>query len=126
MQDNSTQNQLPLTVRHSSRNRKRSKRRAIYCKIHNCYLQSESPKYRTDLLGVKDTQTKKKLSEVLLFLSEESVSEDVRVAWIELFWCPQCEKRRWYHVMRKDSCSYRVTALSDSLCMEQEKKLPDR
>lgn len=67
------------------RNRKRSKRRAIFCPTHKCYLDSVSQKYPLSVIN-----------------SDES--------WLEEFWCEQCQKSQWYRTQKKDY-GYEISAV---------------
>lgn len=125
MQDKSTQNHLSTTKR-SGRNRKRSKRRSIFCPTHSCYLESESPKYRLSDLEAQNNHDKERLAEFLLSLSETQNSENIQATWVEAFWCPQCEKKRWYHITETGLRCYDVAVLSDSFCVHLENNLENR
>lgn len=75
-------------------NRKRSKRRAIYCPIHSCYLDSVSRKYKVTSDSSK--------------LKNTCVSVPIKEEWLEAFWCPQCQKKNWYYVRQLDDGTYDV------------------
>ncbi|MGK7888579.1 MAG: hypothetical protein AB4042_04545 [Leptolyngbyaceae cyanobacterium] len=83
-----------------TRNRKRSKRRAIYCPLHGCYLDSVSQKYR--LFADQATQLQERgmgrRQSLLLVASRTTVS--LPNEWLEAFWCPLCHETTWYHVQR--------------------------
>lgn len=91
--------------RRCDQNRKRSKRRAIYCPIHECYLHSVS---RKQLLFAPGSQPQTKpydsceyQQNILMLLATETtvLLED---EWLEAFWCNQCQETKWYHVKRGD------------------------
>lgn len=80
--------------RRCDRNRKRSKRRAIYCPIHQCYLQSVSRKFPLLALHQDDR------SDPVQMITEAIAS--VKEEWLEAFWCEECQESRWYHVKHKN------------------------
>lgn len=84
------------------RNRKRSKRRAIYCPIHKCYLESVSPKYSlyADQAGQLQQRGVSRRDALMLVASKTAVS--LNGEWLEAFWCPICQEKQWYHVRRRD------------------------
>jgi hypothetical protein len=91
------------------RNRKRSKRRAIYCPIHGCYLDSVSLKHslfadRAEQLQQRGTSRKNAL---LLVASRTTVS--LQGEWLEAFWCQECQASHWYHVRKTDRNNYEVS-----------------
>lgn len=123
MQDKSTQNKSSSAPKRSVRNRKRSKRRSIFCEIHNCYLESESPKYKLSNLAAKNEKEKEKLNEFLLSLSEGQHTENIQATWVEAFWCPQCKETRWYHITETALRCYNATMLSNSFCTHLESSI---
>jgi len=89
-----------------ARNRKRSKRRAIYCPTHACYLDSVSQKYRlyADRASQLQARGVGRLQSLLLVANQSTVPLDGE--WLEAFWCPICEDTTWYHVTKEgDKCS---------------------
>ncbi len=92
-----------------ARNRKRSKRRAIHCPTHACYLNSVSQKYRLyadrpDQLQDRGVSRKQSL---LLVASQTTVPLDGE--WLEAFWCPMCDATTWYHVTKTGDRTYGLT-----------------
>lgn len=89
--------------RRCDRNRNRSKRRAIYCPVHGCYMDSTSRKY--SLFADQPEQLRqrgmKRLSALLVIKSYTAVP--ILGEWLEEFWCPDCQERRWYHVRKYDN-----------------------
>lgn len=106
-------------TRRCDRNRNRSKRRAIYCPAHGCYLDSTSKKYT--LFADKPEQLRergmKRLSALMLIKSCTAVS--LSGEWLEEFWCPQCQKKSWYHVRKFDrpqrQCGYELLPAPEAL-----------
>jgi hypothetical protein len=97
------------------RNRKRSKRRAIYCPIHGCYLDSVSQKY--PLFASKPEHLKQRgLSHknALLLMANRAVVS-LEGEWLEAFWCRDCQATTWYHVRKLDLSQYEVLPASEGL-----------
>lgn len=90
-------------VRRCDRNRKRSKRRAIYCPVHECYMDSTSRKY--PLFADKPEQLQqrgmKRLSALLVVQTYTAVP--LTGEWLEAFWCADCQATTWYHIRRYDN-----------------------
>ena len=105
--------------RRCDRNRKRSKRRAIYCPQHGCYLDSVSQKYpiyadRPEHLREKG-MTKKKATLVLASRTTVRVEE-----WIEAFWCKECEAVEWYRVQKNSDKTYELSLVPSELWQRVE------
>ena len=92
--------------RRCDRNRKRSKRRAIYCPTHNCHLDSASQKH--SLYADKAGQLQER--GLSLKRSQLAISCHGTVPlsgeWLEAFWCGHCEETKWYHVRKLESGGY--------------------
>ncbi|MBE9010419.1 hypothetical protein IQ250_09400 [Pseudanabaenaceae cyanobacterium LEGE 13415] len=91
------------------RNRKRSKRRSIYCPKHGCYLDSVSQKFplyadRAEQLQERGTSRRHAL---LLVASQTTVQ--LTGEWLEAFWCDECQTREWYHVQKLDHNRYEIS-----------------
>jgi hypothetical protein len=95
--------------RRCDRNRKRSKRRAIYCPVHQCYLDSVSRKY--PLFAHTPGQLRER------GLGRQSASLVVATygtiplpdEWLEEFWCQECQATNWYHVRRQGGGVYSIS-----------------
>ena len=90
------------------RNRKRSKRRGIYCPEHGCYLDSMSPKQklyadRPEQLRQRGMSHKK----ASLLIGQET-AVPLANEWLEAFWCECCQETKWYHVCKKEDGEYSV------------------
>nr|WP_199290899.1 MULTISPECIES: hypothetical protein [unclassified Anabaena] len=85
------------------RNRKRSKRRAIYCPIHNCYIDSVSQKYGlfTEQAGQLQKRGISRREAMILVNTKTTVS--LHGEWLEAFWCEECQETKWYHVYKHES-----------------------
>jgi hypothetical protein len=90
------------------RNRKRSKRRAIRCPIHGCYLDSGSQKYRlfADNAGQLQQRGVNRRSALMLMATKTTVS--IEGEWLESFWCEECQEVQWYHVRKVDERTYQI------------------
>jgi hypothetical protein len=95
--------------RRCDRNRKRSKRRAIYCPEHGCYLDSASKKYRLYAESAQDLTDRGvgRRTALLLFATATTVSLDGE--WLECFWCDQCQETTWYHVIKTGEREYTIS-----------------
>jgi hypothetical protein len=101
--------------RRCDRNRKRTKRRAIYCPIHGCYLESRSPKHLlfADKAGQLQQRGMSRKNALMIVASQTTVP--IAGEWLEAFWCEQCQQTKWYHVRRKGESEYKVCEAPDDL-----------
>ena len=85
-----------------NRNRNRSKRRAIFCPTHTCYLDSVSRKYSiyTDQAEQLQQRGVTRRNALLLVSSQTAVS--LTGEWLEAFWCKCCQTTAWYHVRKQN------------------------
>jgi hypothetical protein len=95
-------------MKRRDRNRKRSKRRAIYCPTHQCHLDSASPKYPlfADTAGQLQQRGLSAKRSRLVISSLGTVP--LQGEWLEAFWCDQCEETQWYHVSKVDDRNYTI------------------
>ncbi len=100
--------------RRCDRNRKRSKRRAIYCPVHECYLDSVSQKYPmfADRAGQLQQRGIGRQNALILVASKTAVP--LVGEWLEAFWCDQCRETKWYHVQKRTH-TYKVSVASMEL-----------
>jgi hypothetical protein len=94
--------------RRCDRNRNRSKRRAIYCPIHGCYLDSVSPKYPLFAERPGQLQQRGIPRRQALMLVAAKTAIPLGGEWLEAFWCQHCQEKKWYHV-RKHKSSYEIS-----------------
>ncbi|BAZ50489.1 hypothetical protein NIES4103_31050 [Nostoc sp. NIES-4103] len=87
----------------SRKHRRRSKRRAIYCSVHGCYLDSVSPKHKLYADTPEQLQQRgiKRQSALILIATKTAVALDNE--WLEAFWCDQCQQTKWYRVKKYPS-----------------------
>ncbi|MBD2343406.1 hypothetical protein [Anabaena subtropica] len=95
--------------RRCDRNRKRSKRRAIYCPIHSCYLESVSQKYSlfADKAGQLQQRGMNRRSALMLVNTQTAVP--ITGEWLEAFWCQECQQTKWYHVCKSQDRTYKIS-----------------
>jgi hypothetical protein len=109
--------------RRCERNRKRSKRRAIYCPIHGCYMDSVSQKhaiFTRDIERLRQKGISKRSAQFLLAYQNTVV---INGEWIEAFWCDQCQQTNWYHV-QKEERTYRLSVAPAHLWQQAIGVLP--
>ena len=94
--------------RRCDRNRNRSKRRAIYCPIHQCYLDSVSQKYPlfADKVGHLQERGLNHKRSRLAISTYGTVS--LPGEWLEAFWCDHCQETKWYHVSKVGEREYSI------------------
>lgn len=83
------------------RKRKHSKR-AIYCPMHKCSLESVSQKYPlyADCPEHLQQQGVRRRNAQILIATQGAVQ--LNGEWLEKFWCPKCQESKWYHVRKSD------------------------
>lgn len=103
-----------------ARNRKRSKRRAIYCPDHGCYLDSVSQKYRLFADQAHQLQERGvgKRQALLLVATQTTVS--LSHEWLEAFWCPFCHETTWYHVKDNGDRTFSISPAPATLWQQVE------
>ncbi|WNZ47621.1 hypothetical protein Q2T42_07225 [Leptolyngbya boryana CZ1] len=94
--------------RRCERNRNRSKRRAIYCPIHNRLLDSASAKYPLFADQAGQLQARGMGRKAALLLISNATTVSLQGEWIEAFWCQDCQTINWYHV-RKSERTYNLS-----------------
>ncbi|RDH48654.1 hypothetical protein [Fischerella thermalis] len=100
--------------RRCDRNRKRSKRRAIYCPIHGCYLDSVSQKYPLFADRPGQLQQRGIGRQTALLLVANKTAVPLEGEWLEAFWCDQCQQTKWYHLKKRERI-YEVFVASPEL-----------
>ncbi len=88
------------------RNRKRSKRRAIFCPIDHHYLDSASAKYTLFADNSKQLQQRGVSRKAALLLMSNKTTVALDGEWVEAFWCSACQKTQWYHVRKTGDRTY--------------------
>ncbi len=97
------------------RNRKRSKRRAIRCPIHGCYMDSVSQKQSlfADRPGQLQQRGINRKTALMLVANQTAVPLDGE--WLEAFWCVECQRTKWYHVRKVDDRTYEISVAPQEL-----------
>lgn len=80
------------------RNRNRSKRRALYCPVHGCYLDSMSQKYPLHTTKPEHLQQRGMGRRLALTVVAGLGTVPLQGEWLEAFWCDHCQSTEWYHV----------------------------
>lgn len=101
--------------RRCDRNRKRSKRRAIYCPIHSCYIDSVSQKYQifAENPGQLQQRGVGRRNALMLIASHTTVA--IEGEWLEAFWCEECQQTKWYHVQKSGDRTYKLSLAPQEL-----------
>ena len=86
----------------SALNRKRSKRRAIYCPSHGCYLDSVSRRYQLYADRAEQLQQRGMGRLTAITVVKTYTAVPIEGEWLEAFWCSECQETIWYHVKRYD------------------------
>jgi hypothetical protein len=90
------------------RNRKRSKRRGIFCPIHGNYMDSMSQKYPMHAETVGHLQDRGVGRRTALLLMATHTTLPLTGEWLEAFWCEHCQQTAWYYVKRLETSAYEV------------------
>lgn len=101
--------------RRCDRNRKRSKRRAIYCPIHRCCIDSVSPKWSLFADHAQQLQQRGvgRKSAMMLIATQGTIA--LEGEWLEAFWCQHCQATNWYHVRKIGVRTYDVESVPQEL-----------
>lgn len=91
-----------------TRNRKRSKRRAIYWPVHGCYLDSVSSKHPLYTESAAVLRSRGIGRRAALTLVSSCTTVPLQGEWLEAFWCEECQEACWYHVHRVGDRDYKV------------------
>ncbi|WP_008312897.1 hypothetical protein [Leptolyngbya sp. PCC 6406] len=92
--------------RRCDRNRKRSKRRAIFCPEHGCLVHSVSQKYPLYAEFAEQLQDRGMGRRASLLVVATHGAVLLEGEWLEAFWCDDCNETRWYHVRRVGDRAY--------------------
>ena len=97
------------------RNRNRSKRRAIYCPSHNCYLYSVSQKHPLYTTKPEHLQQRGMGRRLALTVVAGLGTVPLQGEWLEAFWCDHCQQTQWYHVHKTAANDYTIMLASEDL-----------
>lgn len=101
--------------RRCDRNRKRSKRRAIYCPIHGCYLDSVSQKYQIFADRPSQLQQRGMSRRNASMLVANKTAVPIEGEWLEAFWCEYCQQKNWYYVRKSNEGTYELSLAPQEL-----------
>ncbi|WP_138506406.1 hypothetical protein [Nostoc sp. PA-18-2419] len=101
--------------RRCDQNRKRSKRRAIYCHIDSCYIHSVSQKYKmfADQAGQLQQRGMSRRNALMLVATQTAVP--IEGEWLEAFWSEECQQTTWYHIRKCGDRSYEILVAPQEL-----------
>ena len=102
------------------RNRKRPKRRAIFCPTHGCYVDSVSQKHRlyadkSEHLRDRGMSHKRSVKVIAHHTTVPLAGE-----WLEAFWCEECQQNEWYWVKHSEDCSYMLSKIPEDLWQQAQ------
>ncbi|BAY66053.1 hypothetical protein NIES22_61660 [Calothrix brevissima NIES-22] len=101
--------------RRCDRNRNRSKRRAINCPYHGCYIDSVSQKYQLYATQAGQLQQRGISRRNALMLVANQSAVPLEREWLEAFWCDRCQQTKWYHVHRCGERTYELSLAPQEL-----------
>ena len=95
----------------------RLQRRAIFCPIHGCPIDSVSQKYSLFADHIQQLQDRGISKRHASLLLSDRTTVSLTGEWVESFWCDHCQKTEWYHVKRstvlgKSQSQYDVSLVS--------------
>jgi hypothetical protein len=93
----------------------RSKRRSIYCPIHNCYLDSVSQKYRLFAAEPGQLQLRGMGSAKARMVINAHTTVSLQGEWLEALWCDSCQTTTWYHIHKTGDRLYEISQAPDEL-----------
>jgi hypothetical protein len=97
------------------RNKSRSKRRSIYCPIHDCYIDSMSQKYRLFAEQAEQLQSRGMNVNTARMVIKAHTTVSILGEWLEAFWCEGCQKTDWYHVCKTEDRKYQISLAPDGM-----------
>jgi hypothetical protein len=100
------------------RNRNRSKRRAIYCPVHDCYLDSVSEKYPLYTTQPEHLQQRGMGRRLAQTVVAGLGTVPLQGEWLEAFWCNECQRTQWYHVHRTAVNHYTLVLAPEDLWLQ--------
>ena len=97
------------------RKRKRSKRRAIYCPTHGCYIDSVSQKHRLYADTAEQLRERGMGRKTSLRVMSSYTTVPLEGEWLEAFWCCECQQNEWYWVKRSVEGHYQMSTIPANL-----------
>jgi len=102
------------------RNRKRSKRRSIYCPVHGCYIDSVSQKHRLYADKAKHLRDRGMGRRASIRVMASYTTVPLEGEWLESFWCEECQQAEWYWVTQDEERSYTISKISEDLWQQAQ------
>ena len=103
------------------RNRKRSKRRAIYCPIHGCYIDSVSQKHRLYADKAEHLRERGMGRKASLRVMASYTTVPLDGEWLEAFWCEECQQNEWYWVTQNpETKTYTLNRIPENLWQQAQ------
>ena len=99
----------------STRNRKRSKRRQIFCPSHGCLVDSTSPKYPLYADQVEHLKQRGVGNKTARLVMANRTTVSLKGEWLEQFWCPECQNKYWYYIQETTPRCYTVSLAPENL-----------
>jgi organic radical activating enzyme len=102
------------------RNRKRSKRRAIYCPIHGCYIDSVSQKHRLYADKAEHLRSRGMSRKASVRVMASYTTVPLAGEWLEAFWCQECQRNEWYWVTQSKARTYELSTIPEDLWQQAQ------
>ena len=102
------------------RNRKRSKRRAIYCPRHGCYVDSVSQKHRLYADKAEHLRDRGMGRKAAVRVMASYTTVPLQGEWLEAFWCEECQQNEWYWVAQGEDRSYQLSVIPETLWQQAQ------
>ncbi|NJM98295.1 MAG: hypothetical protein HC800_15065 [Phormidesmis sp. RL_2_1] len=102
------------------RNRKRPKRRAIYCPIHGCYLDSVSQKHRLYADKEEHLQARGMGRRASVRVMANYTTVPLVGEWLEAFWCEECQANEWHWVRQIEDKTYELSKIPADLWQQAQ------
>ena len=102
------------------RNRKRSKRRAIYCPTHECYIDSVSQKHRLYADKAEHLRERGMGRKASVRVMSSYTTVPLEGEWLEAFWCGECQQNEWYWVTRSPENAYTLNKVPEDLWQQAQ------
>jgi hypothetical protein len=102
------------------RNRKRSKRRAIYCPIHGCCIDSVSQKHRLYADQAQHLQERGINRKISSMLMASHATVPLVGEWLEAFWCEECQRSEWYWIKQLEDKTFTLSKIPHDLWQQAQ------
>jgi hypothetical protein len=102
------------------RNRNRSKRRAIYCPVHGCYIDSVSQKHRLYADKAEQLRSRGMGRKASVRVMASYTTVPLSGEWLEAFWCEECQQNEWYWVKQLEDRTYQLFTIPEDLWQQAQ------